>query len=73
MKRFGFHPEQLYYNMRNPNKVKYVYHKNLGNFEVPKIKDTTDINILHKKYQERLDFEKYMNPKGFKTTITSRF
>merc|ERR1740117_339332 len=73
MKRFGFHTDQLYFNMRNPSKIKYVYHKSLGNFEVPKIKSTTNINDLYKNYQDRLDYEKYMNPKGLKPTITSRF
>jgi hypothetical protein len=28
---------------------------------------------MHKEYQKRLEFEKYMNPKGLKPTITSRF
>ena len=73
MKRFGYHPEQIYHHMRNPQKVKYIYHQALGNFEIPKNKDTSDVNILHKNYTDRLDFEKYMNPKGLKTTITSRF
>ena len=73
MKRFGFHADQLYFNMRNPNKVKYVYTKNLGNFEIPKNKNTSDVQVLHKNYQDRLDFEKYMNPLGLKPTISSKF
>mmetsp|Transcript_27077 Transcript_27077/g.19519 ORF Transcript_27077/g.19519 Transcript_27077/m.19519 type:complete len:93 (+) Transcript_27077:131-409(+) len=28
---------------------------------------------LHQNYQDKLEFEKYMNPKGLKPTITSRF
>ena len=59
--------------MRNPSKMKYVYHPKLGNFEVPKNKSTTDIQDLHKKYEQKLEFEKYLNPKGLKQTITSRF
>ena len=34
---------------------------------------TKDINKLKKNYEDRLEFEKYMNPKGLKPTITSRF
>jgi len=36
MKRFGFHPDQLYFNMRNPRKVRYLSHPKLGDFEAPK-------------------------------------
>ena len=46
MKRFGFHTHQLYYHMRNPTKVKYVHTPKLGNFEAPKIKDSTNVNKL---------------------------
>lgn len=35
MKRFGFHPNQLYFNMRNPQKVRYLETKALGEFEAP--------------------------------------
>ena len=73
MKRFGFHTNQLYFNIRNPQKIKYVYTKQHGNFEVPKHKRSTSINVAADNYQKRLDFEKYMNPKGLKPTITSRF
>ena len=73
MKRFGYHPNQLYFNMRNPNKVRYVNLPEYGDFEVPKNKKTYDVNKLYKNYEKRLDFEKYMNPKGVKPTITSRF
>ena len=52
--------------MRNPIKLKYVYTPEHGNFEIPKIKQTTNVNELIKNYQKRLEFEKYMNPKGLK-------
>ena len=41
--------------------MKYVYHPKLGNFEVPKNKSTTDIQDLHKKYEQKLEFEKKKN------------
>ena len=73
MKRFGFHPHHLYFKMRNPSKILYVNTQRDGNFEVPKTKRSTSVSELAENYQRRLDFEKYMNPKGIKPTITSRF
>ena len=32
-----------------------------------------NLHELAKNYEKRLEFEKYMNPKGLKPTITSRF
>ena len=64
---------QLQYNWRNPSKLLYVWTPQHGNFEVPKTKDTMNVNKLADNYQQRLDFEKYLNPKGLKPTITSRF
>ena len=73
MKRFGFHPNQLYHHWRNPTKVKYISHKTYGDIEFPSNKKTTHIKELAANYRKRLDFEKYMNPNGIKTTVTSRF
>ena len=74
MKRFGFHPDQLYFNMRNPMKVRYISCKRTGtSFEAPMKSNVNDINQLKKRYKDRLEWEKYMNPKGLKPTITSRF
>ena len=73
MKRFGFHPDQLYFNIYNSRKVRYVSNPQLGQFEVPKNSRSQSIKELHENYQKRLEFERYMNPKGFKPTITSHF
>lgn len=59
--------------MRNPRKIRYIETKNNGKFEVPMKSNTRSIQKLYNNYEERLDFEKYMNPKGLKPTITSRF
>ena len=40
---------------------------------MPKNRSTSNVNELFDEYQKRLDYEKYMNPKGIKPTITSRF
>ena len=73
MKRFGFHPDQIYFKMRNPMKVRYLNTKSLGDFEAPAKTKEKDLRKLHQQYQKRVDFEKYMCPKGVKPTITSRF
>jgi hypothetical protein len=59
--------------MRNPSKVRYLKTKELGDFEAPMKSRTQNLTTLHQNYQDRLAFEKYMNPKGIKPTITSRF
>ena len=59
--------------MRNPTKVRYLHAKRLGNFEAPAKTKEQDLFKLHENYQKRLEFEKYMCPKGVKPTITSRF
>ena len=59
--------------MRNPQKVRYLVDKATGPFEAPMKSDIKDVKQLKKNYSDRLDFEKYMNPKGLKPTITSRF
>ena len=73
MKRFGFHHEHLYYKIRNPMKVRYLETKKLGKFEAPMKTSEQNLHKLHEQYQKRLEFEKYLCPKGMKPTITSRF
>jgi hypothetical protein len=53
--------------------VRYLKTKELGEFEAPMKSRTQSLTKLHQNYQDRLEFEKYMNPKGIKPTITSRF
>ena len=73
MKRFGFHPDQIYFKLRNPMKVRYLNTKNLGDFEAPAKTHEKNLHKLHENYKQRLEFEKYLCPKGVKPTITSRF
>ena len=74
MKRFGFHPDQLYYNLRNPIKVRYINTKKFGDIEVPmKASKSWNIHDLAENYQKRLEWQQYMCPGGLKPTITSRF
>ena len=46
MKRFGFHPEQLYFHQRNPMKVRYLKSKKLGEFEAPMKTRDKDVSKL---------------------------
>ena len=72
-KYFGYHANQLYFNMRAPAKVKTVMHPAYGVFDIPKNKKTTNIKDLYSNYAKKEDMAKYLNPKGIKPTITSRF
>ena len=47
--------------------------KNHGDFEAPAKTDEKNVHKLAENYKKRLEFEKYMCPKGVKPTITSRF
>jgi hypothetical protein len=51
MKRFGFHPDQIYFKLRNPMKVRYLNTKNLGDFEAPAKTNEKNLFKLAKKYE----------------------
>ena len=54
--------------------MRYLQHASLGKFEAPKTGlKTNSLKELYQNYQNRLNFERYMNPKGYKPTITSNF
>ena len=59
--------------MYNSRKVRYLQNSQLGKFEAPKTGHWNSLKEVHENYQQRLEFEHYMNPKGFKPTITSNF
>lgn len=48
-------------------------HKEHGDFELPKGSDMRDLREILKANKQRQEWEKYMNPKGIKPTITSNF
>ena len=54
-------------------KVRYLETKKMGKFEAPMKTKEKNLHKLVDNYQRRLDFEKYLCPKGVKPTITSRF
>lgn len=54
-------------------KIRYLNTKKLGDFEAPAKTSEKNLFKLHENYTKRLEFEKYLCPKGVKPTITSRF
>ena len=72
-KRFGYHMDQLHFHLYDSRKNFYLHHKTHGPLEIPKTSKTKNIDKLAELYRQRVDYEKYMNPKGLKPTITSRF
>ncbi len=76
MKRFGYLRDYMHFNLYNTSKLIYAQHPLYGALELPKHPSGANggnIRIQAQKYQQRLEFEKYLNPKGLKPTITSKF
>ena len=65
----------MHFNLYNPSKMLYVKHPIYGAMELPKhpSKSTQRISVQANNYIKRLEYEKYLNPKGLKPTITSHF
>ena len=72
-KRFGYHLDNLHFHLRNSKKMQYFRHRDHGVFSVPQTRKTNDLNQLLKNYNQRKDYEKYMNPKGLKPMVTSNY
>jgi ribosomal protein L23 len=73
LKVFGFPRHVLKYNIYNPVKMRYLKSKDLGYFEAPKRTNNQELRYLFDRYKQRLEYEKYLNPKGIKMNITSNF
>ena len=73
LKVFGFQRAQMNYNYYNPLKIKCLREKKNGYFEAPKYSKSRELNYLVDQYKQRLEYEKYFNPRGLKPTITSVF
>lgn len=68
---FGFPRHVMSYKVYNPLKVKYLKSKRFGYFEAPKnFKNPELVNLVYN-YKQRLEYEKHLNPKGYKLTWTS--
>jgi ribosomal protein L23 len=73
LKLFGFPRHVMQYNVYDPRKIRYLKSKKYGLFEAPRRLPTPEVQTLVKNYEQRKEYEKYMNPKGFKYTYTSNF
>lgn len=73
MKLFDFPRYYSQYKIYNPSKIKYLMSDKHGYFEAPKIRGPRELKTLVHNYQQRMEYEKYMCPKGLKYTYTSRF
>ena len=72
-KRFGYHLDNLHFHLRNSSKMNYFWNKKYGYFSAPK---TAQGQLAWKQienHKKKKDYEKYLNPKGLKPTITSNF
>ena len=61
------------YKIYNPLKMKYLMNEKYGYFEAPKTRGPRELKTIVHNYQQRVEYEKYMCPKGLKYTYTSRF
>jgi ribosomal protein L23 len=72
-KLFGFQRYQTQYKFYDPKNTLYLSSRLKGYFEAPKFSKNRSLNHLTDQYKQRVEYEKYMNPKGLKYTITSNF
>jgi ribosomal protein L23 len=69
---YGFPRHVMQYKLYDPRKIKYLNSKAYGYFEAPKTGDNRELRFLVDRYKQRLEYEKYFNPKGYKITWNSR-
>jgi ribosomal protein L23 len=72
-KLFGFQRYQTQYKFYDPKNTLYLNSRLKGYFEAPKFSKDRSLNHLADQFKQRVEYEKYMNPKGLKYTITSNF
>mmetsp|Transcript_10434 Transcript_10434/g.9216 ORF Transcript_10434/g.9216 Transcript_10434/m.9216 type:complete len:176 (+) Transcript_10434:42-569(+) len=72
-KRFGYHADQLHFHMRNSKKYDYFHHKNYGLFSTSKVTKGQNLNQIIDNHKKKREYEKYLNPKGLRPSITSSF
>lgn len=73
LKVYGFPRHVMNYKLYNPRKINYFKSKDYGYFESPKYFKNPELRYVVDRYQQRLEYEKYMNPKGIKMTMTGNF
>jgi ribosomal protein L23 len=73
LKVYGFPRHLTKYKFYNPAKVRYLKSKEYGYFECSKQPKIPEVRHLADMYKQRTEYEKYMNPKGYKYSWTSGF
>jgi ribosomal protein L23 len=73
LKVFGFLRANARYKIYDPTKYRYLISKKFGYLEAPKISHNRELKFLAESYQQRLEYQKYMNPKGLRYSVTSNF
>jgi ribosomal protein L23 len=72
LKIYGFPRHVMQYKIYNPRKIRYLKSKQFGYFETPKYSSNQELKYLVDRYKQRVEYEKYFNPKGYKITWTSK-
>jgi ribosomal protein L23 len=73
LKVFGFARANARYKLYDPTKYRYLISKKYGYFEAPKLSANRELKHLVNQYKQRQEYEKYMNPKGLRQSVTSNF
>ena len=76
MKRFGYLRDYMHFNIYNTSKMLYMNHPVYGVMELPRYptgRKTYKISAQAKNYAKRVEYERYLNPKGLKPTVTAGF
>lgn len=73
LKRLGFPRFLSIYKQYNPSLLSYLNSKDHGYFEAPKRGKNRELRHLVNNYKTNQEFDKYLNPKGYKLTWTSNY
>jgi ribosomal protein L23 len=70
---YGFPRHYLTYKIYDPTKYRYLKSKHYGYFEAPRRTRIPELYYLTNQYRQRLEYERMMNPRGHKLSMTSNF
>lgn len=73
LKLLGYRRAHMLYNIYDPLRLRYIKLHKYGRIVYPKDTKRREIRFLHQAYKQKLIYERYLNPKGLKTTVTSNF
>jgi ribosomal protein L23 len=73
LKIFGFARAYTKYRIYDPSKFRYVIHPKYGYFEAPMRSSRREVKTLIDNYKSKLEYERHLNPKGFRCSVTANF